>query len=311
MVNKEIINQFLVWLRAGHSGATVSSYFWALRQLEVWLDLTRKEVLKLTVSDFANFLLWLENRGLHSGTRYHYITATRSLWHWLHQQGLVPYSEGLIPIPNRYDVKSHECLTPDEFLRMINYFDEFFPKDLRDKTIISLLFATGVRIGELLSINADDINLTKKMAEIKTFKRKNHRRQIFWDEMTNDILYRWLDVRQKMLEREHVEAGALFIALDANNYGNRISPCAVQRLFRRLRVKCGIDKKITPHSCRHGFATLGSKNNINLVYLQKILGHASIRSTQIYIHPEDKDIEREYHKIYGSSNFRQGLLIKI
>lgn len=311
MVNHEIISQFLVWLRAGHSKETVSSYFWALHQFEKWLNEQRKELLTLTLPDFSNYLFFLENRGLRGGTRSIYITAVRSLWRWLYQQQRVNFSEAMIPVPNRDDVKSYDCLTPDEFLKIISSFDEFFPKDLRDKTIISLLYATGVRLGELLSIDVSAINLENRTAEIKTFKRKKHKRRIFWDDATNILLSKWLETRQRLLNREKVDATALFIALDANKYGERIGRCVVQRIFRRVRAKCGIDKKITPHSCRHGFATLGVKNNINLMYLKEMMGHATIRSTQIYTHLENKDIEREYHKVFDTAHYQQNLLLKI
>jgi site-specific recombinase XerD len=307
MANQEIINQFLVWLRAGHSKETVSSYFWGLHQFENWLDKSRKEITALTIPDFSNYLLSLENRGLRGGTRSIYITAVRSLWRWLHQQQRVKFSEALIPVPNRDDVKSHECLTPDEFKKIMAYFDEFFPKDLRDKTIISLLFATGMRLGEMLSLDVSGIDIENRRTEIKTFKRKNHKRQIFWDDETNVLLAKWLEVRERLLDREKIDATALFIALDTNKYGERIGRCVVQRVFRRVRAKCGIDKRITPHSCRHGFATLGVKNNINIMYLKEMMGHATIRSTQIYTHLENKDIEREYRKIYSVAKYQSGL----
>ncbi|MBI5071842.1 tyrosine-type recombinase/integrase [Candidatus Falkowbacteria bacterium] len=310
MVNHEIINQFLIWLRAGHSGATVSSYFWALRQFEIWLDLRKKEILKMTMPDFPEYHLWLENRGLHSGTRYSYLGTVRTLWRWLYQQQRVNFPETLIPLPNRNDVKSHECLFPDEFLKMISCFDELFPKDLRDKTAISLLFATGLRLGELLSLNVSDMNLEMKTAEVKTFKRKNHKRQIFWDDATNCLLAKWIELRQRLLDHKNMESIALFIALDSNKFGDRLFHHAVQKTFRRIRAKCGIDKKITPHSCRHGFATLGVKNNIKLMYLKEMMGHASIRSTQIYTHLENKDIELEYRKIYSVVNHQQSQLFK-
>lgn len=90
----------------------------------------------------------------------------------------------------------------------------------------------------------------------------------------------------------------LFISLDTKDMGQPIGKCVVQRLFRKLRIKVGITKKVSPHSCRHGFATNAVRKNANLSYLQEMLGHANIKSTMVYVHAKDKDIQDEYKRLF-------------
>ena len=121
---------------------------------------------------------------------------------------------------------------------------------------------------------------------------------MYWDEETNRLLERWLEVRERILGRKDSGTEALFISFNTATDPKRMDRSAVQKTFRAARAKLGIEKRITPHSCRHGFASLGVKRNVNLRYLQVMMGHANIRSTTIYMGYKNSDVESEYRKIF-------------
>lgn len=297
MEDKNVILDFLGWLSIAHSPDTCESYKWALRSFEIWLNGNCKEILQLQQKDFVDYGIYLkETRKVNTGTQAIYFTAIRSLWKWLFKQNLVKFSYDLIPSPKSATDNHYDYLSDQEYNLIINSFDEFYPKDLRDKTIISFLFATGVRLGEMLSIDIFDIDTEKMKGIVKTKKRKNHHREIYWGIETNNLLKKWLEIREKLLERDSIINNSLWINMAPQQFGKRLQKCAVENIFRKKRNELKIEKKITPHSCRHGFGYKALANNVHIRYAQEMLGHAKISTTQIYMRAENKDCEKIYRE---------------
>lgn len=302
----EQISRFLIWLQASHSKATVLSYYYGLRAYQKYLYVINKNVTECTIDDFSNFNLWMEGRQLRGGARNHYMGCVKALWRWLYRQKLVNFEDGLIPLPIRNDTKSYEYLPYDEFSKMANSFGEMYPKELRNKALLFFLYFSGVRLGECLNMNVSDLELDRfddngnaaPRAKITTFKRKNHTRYVYWTEETTRLLRKWLQMRQEILRYNFSDSSALWITLHINDGGSRLHRSEVQRMFRERREKFHVDRRYTAHSCRHGFGYNGVKNNVNLRYLQELMGHAKISSTQVYMQIEQKDVENEYRKIY-------------
>lgn len=295
--NQEFYGQFLDWLKIGHSPATVSSYRWGLKIFIDWLDGTEKEILELKQKDFTDYALYLKDtRQVKGGTQASYFCSARTMWRWLYKQGRVKFNDDCIPVPKADDQEHYPFLTEEELNLILNSFDEFYPKDLRDKTIFAFMFATGVRLGELLSIDAGHIDLEVRKAVVKTEKRRGHEREVYWDERTNELLKKWLEVRSKILGRHNIITGALFINMSSFAFGRRAERCVIQRLFRRKRKELGISKKITPHSCRHGFGHKAVKMEVHPRILQKMLGHAKLNTTMLYMGVADAEVERVYRE---------------
>lgn len=300
------IERFLLWLSAAHSKETVKSYYYGLRSFQKYLYIINKSLVECTLDDFSSFVQWMEERQLRSGARNHYMGCVRSLWRWLYRQSLVPFDENLIPKPPRTDTKSYDYLPEDAFYMIANSFNELIPKELRNKTIIYFLYFSGIRIGECLSIDLTDLELDRiddkgypaPRAKIQTFKRKNHTRFIYWNTETNRLLRKWLEVRQGLLDHNFLKTQALWVSLHQTSQNNRLSRSEVQRIFRERREHFKIDRRYTAHSCRHGFGHNGIKNNLNIRYLQELMGHAKISSTQVYMQVDQKDVENEYRKVY-------------
>ena len=296
--NDEILRDFLRWLNSGHTKATVQSYSDGLRNLRHWLYAEQKAIIGLTLNDITRYSEYLQNRGVRSSTHFHYMTAFKCLWKWLYKQALVSLDPDLILMPC-VTKERRGALMPDEFEAIMKSYDERYPVELRNKLIVCFLYATGLRLGEFLDILLSDIKLGEKCVEVRTYKRKNHRRTVYWDERTQKLLLQWLPLRDDLVAEGGLGHQALFVSMDNNSLGKPIQRCVVQRIFRNVRLKLGMKKKISPHSCRHGFATRGVKANINLSYLKDMLGHANINNTMVYVHQEQKHLQEEYRKIYG------------
>lgn len=299
MMHSSTVARYLQWLASGHSPATVTSYKYGFYALEKWLALENKQIETCSLEDITQFVQSLETMELKDKTRAHYVTCLRSLWKWLDRQALVPFKHDLIPMPIVLDTERRPYLSEDEFARIMGYFDEYFPIELRNKTIVAFLFATGLRLGEMMEIDMDSLDMEERKVNVRTFKRRNHHRDVYWDDETHRLLVKWIDVRAKMLSKFSSASPALFISFNSVDPGKRIERHAVQHIFRNVRSDLKIDKPLSPHSCRHGFATKGVKNEVNIFYLKEMMGHANIQNTMVYTHSDRKDLQAEYKKVFA------------
>jgi site-specific recombinase XerD len=296
MKTDALLDGFIVWLGAGHSKATQQSYYDGLRRFRKWANVHKKPIKEITLTDLSHFILGLEACKLKGATRFSYVTALRSFWRWLHQQGIVSFSEKMIPLPE-YEKDMRDHLLPEEFSAMMAIFDEHFPKDLRNKCMLSFLYDTGLRLGEFLSIDIGAIEMDKRQCIVKTFKRKNHKRAVFWGDETNRLLIGWLDLRHAILKQGNMHTQSLWIGISSQyKIGDRLEKSAVQRMFRNVRAKAGITRRVSVHSCRHGLATELIKSGMSTPHVSRILGHANLNSTMIYTHLDHDDLRDAYRK---------------
>jgi len=294
--NTEIYNKFLDWLKIAHSPATVESYHWALKPLFDWLYGNNLEIVDLTCEDITKYSIYLKDtRGVKTSTLFHYLIALRAIWRWMFRNEYVRLDDSIIEIPKDLDKESYPFILPQEFGKMMSGLDEFYPDQLRSRAILSFLYFTGVRIGELLAIDVSQIDLKNQKATIKTYKRHNVYREVYWGAETTYLLEKWLAVREKILLRCNSSSNALFIAMPpGHTSGERLGKYQVQKMIRRSRNKAGIERQITAHSFRHGFGHRAVEKNINPRYLQIMLGHAKLGTTMIYMGVGDKEVENIY-----------------
>lgn len=160
---------------------------------------------------------------------------------------------------------------------------------LRDMAVLELLFATGLRVSELCSVIAEDINL--KNGFVRVLGKGSRERIIF---ISNADTLSTLRAYQKAYLKEISESGWFF----TNRLGNRLSEQSVRGIIKKYAKMAKLDEHITPHMLRHSFATLMLEEDVDIRYIQNILGHSSITTTQIYTHVslnKQKNIMRKKH----------------
>lgn len=151
----------------------------------------------------------------------------------------------------------------------------------RNRAIVSLLYASGIRVSELCSLRRGDIQSDGSFTVIG---KGNKPRLCFIDERTQRFL-------ESYLQKRHDANPALFTA---TNSGDIMTPGNIQIMFRNILRKSGIDKPVTPHTMRHSFATNLLRNNTNLAYVKEFLGHTNIQTTAMYTHVVNEDLRRLY-----------------
>lgn len=166
-----------------------------------------------------------------------------------------------------------KSLNEDEVKRLIRAVDADTRKRkftrTRDKLILSLLYSSGLRVSELVSLNMNDIDLKERTIRIRG--KGNKDRIVLFDQKTKKLIKDYL--RERTQESEY-----LFL----NRFGKPLTPRYIQIAIKNYAIKAGIKKKVTPHILRHSFATHLLKNGVDIRAIQQLLGHSNLSTTQIY-----------------------------
>ena len=298
----EAKRQFLEYLEIerGRSIKTIENYD---HYLSVFLTFAKIEHPdKLTEELVREFRLWLNRQpGTKVGSRVeplkrrtqnYYLIALRAYLKFLRRRGiesLNPERIELAKVPER----SLDLITPTELKRLLMSPDLTTSIGLRDRAIFELFFSTGLRLSELCALSIDDVDLTRD--EFSVRGKGDKVRVVFLSDEAKRTIAAYLSKRRDM-------ADALFIQYGKNAKAAkdlRLSPRAVQRMFKGCAAKAGITRKVTPHVLRHSFATDLLSNGADLRSVQALLGHANIATTQIYTHVTDKHLRDVHRKFHG------------
>lgn len=298
----EAKRQFLEYLEIerGRSIKTIENYD---HYLSVFLTFAKIENPdKLTEELVREFRLWLNRQpGTKVGSRVeplkrrtqnYYLIALRAYLKFLRRRGiesLNPERIELAKVPER----SLDLITPTELKRLLMSPDLTTSIGLRDRAIFELFFSTGLRLSELCALSIDDVDLTRD--EFSVRGKGDKVRVVFLSDEAKRTIAAYLSKRRDM-------ADALFIQYGKNAKAAkdlRLSPRAVQRMFKGCAAKAGITRKVTPHVLRHSFATDLLSNGADLRSVQALLGHANIATTQIYTHVTDKHLRDVHKKFHG------------
>lgn len=274
------IDNFINYLHAerGLAKNTCQAYRCDLRQCVTYLK--KKRLLswnKLKSSLLTTYLLWLKDAGLKASSISRKLAAIKSFVRFLVAEGFLKSN----PIANLESPKIGsclpKCLTYEEVDSLLGRPDVSTSLGIRDKALLELLYATGIRVSELISIKSCDLDV--KVGFVKVFGKGGKERivpigktAIFW------VLRYMEEVRPKLLKKE--EEKTLFL----NWRGRPLTRQGFFKIIKRYGLLSGIKKSISPHILRHSFATHLLNRNVDLRSLQEMLGHVSITTTQIYTH---------------------------
>lgn len=244
-----------------------------------------RELESLTLQDIRKWKQWLD-KGRCPSTVRGYIICLRMVIKYHKLNGLNCIDHELIPVPKRV-IKVPEYLTSEEVDKFIEQASKPIRgysklNRLRNQAIISLLYASGIRVSELCKLDRGSVRDDKFTVVGKGGKA----RLCFVDARTKLLLHKYLASRTD-------NHPALFIS---NQNGLRITPNNIQRTFLIISGRYG--KQYHPHLLRHSFATNLLQNNCNMRYTQVMLGHSSLATTEIYTHVVDRDLQEVYAKFH-------------
>lgn len=227
---------------------------------------------------------------LKKNTQSYYIISLRNFLKFLIKNGYHVLSPDIIELP-RLSTRQIDILEYTDLERLLDAPDIRDLRGLRDKSILEMLFSTGLRISELCAL---DRYINFSNGEFTIRGKGEKLRIVFVSSRARDALAHYLEKRTDTEK-------ALFISLTrSGNVVGRITPRAIQRLFRFYTTKAGIvDIRVTPHSLRHQFATDLLANGADLRSVQELLGHQNVTTTQIYTHVTNKELKNIHQHFHG------------
>ncbi|MDD3498632.1 MAG: tyrosine-type recombinase/integrase [Candidatus Moranbacteria bacterium] len=294
-----LLRDFLEYIEIdlGRSQKTIENYEHYLRR---FLDFSKavypRDINLPTVKKYRLFLNRFQNENgeeLKKVTQNYHVIALRNFLKYMSKQDIETLSAEKIEV-GRNPQKEVEFLEPEEVERMLKGSSGSDLKNLRDRSILELLFSAGLRVSELSSLNRDHINL--KTQEFSVRGKGGKIRIVFVSDTAKEALKKYLDKRIDI-------DPALFIRTRKNGELKeddlRLTPRSIQRIVKRCAKKAGIVKDVHPHTLRHSFATDLLANGADIRSVQAMLGHSSITTTQIYTHVTNKqlkDIHKKFHR---------------
>ena len=250
-----------------YSPSTVRTYLTCLKNFFAYFKNHNTET--LSKEELLNYLEYLVQKGYSKSAQNQHINAIKFYYEKYLEKEKQYY---FIDRPIK-DKKLPVVMSKEEVQQLLNQVH-----NLKHKTILILIYSCGLRISELINLKIKDIDSKRMLIQIRNSKG-NKDRQV---QLTNQIL-----VLIKKYYKSYFPKEFLFNGM----HGGKYSSASIQKIIKRMALRAGIRKNITPHTLRHSFATHLLEDGIDIRYIQTILGHSNIQTTQIYTHVSSKHLK--------------------
>lgn len=234
------------------------------------------------------YLAWLGAQGYARGSVARRVAEVRSFGSYLQREGWLAGSPFLSLRAPKQGRRLPDVLSVEETVALLSQPDLRTPQGLRDRTILEVLYAGGLRVSELVGLDITDIDLAR--GEVRVLGKGDKERIALLGEPAVHWLRAYLAEARPRLVGAPGAGAAVFV----NRRGGRLTARSVQSLLRQYTIMAGIDKRITPHVLRHTFATHLLDGGADLRVVQELLGHAQLSTTQVYTHVSRSQVRGVY-----------------
>lgn len=283
------INDYLDYLEVikKHSGYTINNY---KNDLVQFLEFNNKKILNIDRNVVNKYMQYLHDKKVSKSTISRKLSSLRNFYNYLYKEGMVEKNYfSMIKNPKK-DNGLPKLVKEVDIDKMFMVPDIRNPLGQRNLLIIRMLYATGVRVSELVNISLEDININERT--IRIFGKGSKERMVVFGNHTKDILELYLDDGRHKLSNN--SNNYLFL----NKDGKRLSDRYVRNIINDIIFKASIEMHVSPHMLRHTFATGMLNNGADLVSVKEMLGHESLNTTSIYTHVSDDKIREIYNKAH-------------
>ena len=291
--NNQYLKDYLEYLKyqKNYSDYTVLSY---QNDIDEFLEYLNREVLNfkdIEYSDLRFYLMYLkEEKNDNNSSIDRKLSALRGFYKYLANEGIVKSNVFSLVSGPKKEKKLPRYFEYNELEELFNVPDSETALGQRDLLLLELLYATGVRVGELTNIKIKDIDLSSK--SILILGKGNKERIVTYGDYCEEILKRYLNDGYILLNTKDSEY--LFL----NKNGGELTERGVRYILDQIIKQTSINKNISPHMIRHSFATHLLNEGCDLTTVQKLLGHESIKATQIYTHVTTDRLREVYYNSF-------------
>ncbi len=273
------------------SGNTVASYLRDIRQFAGWLhEEEETEVVDAAQLHIQNFLEHLESEGRSAATRSRALASLKNFYSYVVSAGFLAESPVKDVKVDRGEKKLPQILTNREIELLLAQPSSVDPKGIRDKAMLEVMYATGIRVSELIGLDISDVHLESGVIKCRS-DRKARTVHLYPDALKALGAY-IREVRNSLLADPG--ESALFV----NIGGARMSRQGFWKILKHYQTTARIEKEITPHTLRHSFAVHMLENGADLGSVQELMGHSDISSTQMYTQMVDQHLKQVYARCH-------------
>ena len=298
--SKNYLKYFLSYLEVerNFSKHTLRAYSSDIMAFLIWLD--ERHLDEIKYSNLKEYLLFLYKFNYSKTTMSRKISSIRTFYKYLFREKLTD-SNPVIGINSpKKQKKLPEVLTEQEISQILNQVDISTPAGFRNRTILELLYATGMRVSELCSLTFQNLNLDND--EITVFCICQKERIVLISKRAKDYLSDYIRTTRSLVAKGFEVSKNPDAPVFINNTGYKLQPQTVRSVLKKIMESLELPKHVTPHKFRHSFATKMLENGADLRIVQELLGHASITNTQIYTHVTAKKLQQTYELSHPRAN---------
>ncbi len=287
LMNQEVAS-FLLFLEkeVNMSENTIISYQKDLKDFFKFLDMVKVTYLNVNRYVVRDYLKYLDEKKLKNSTIARRISAIRTFYNYELSLGKVK-SNIFNDIRNpKIEKKLPNFLSYEELAKIFASIDTDTDTGLKKRLIVEMLYATGVRVSELVNIKVSDINKSNK--SIRVMGKGKKMRIVYFGEYAEEYLNRYLT--------KNINKGSKYLFVNANNEKMQIEE--VEVMIKKIVKDLALKTHVTPHTLRHTFATHLLNNGTDIKTVQELLGHASLNTTGIYTHVSNERLKEVYLKVF-------------
>lgn len=290
----DLITEFLRYLLIdkGYSENTIESY---KRDLDKFLEYNKNTSIdNISNEDLKKYIKYLNDNGLNEKSIARNISSLKSFYKFLVISKYVSSNTSDSLYLPKIKKSLPSTLTEEEVISLldIELTDNF---SYRNKAMLELLYATGLRVSELINLKLQDVDFSQDI--IRTFGKGSKERIIPIGDYAKEYLEKYIyEYRSSMLKKENNE----YIFL--NNHGKQMTRQGFFKIIKKIAKEKGINKELSPHTLRHSFASHLLKYGADLRTIQELLGHSDISTTQIYTHITNEELKQNYNEFHPHGN---------
>jgi len=279
-----LINEFIKYIVSkNYSEKTLLSY---INDLYYFYIFVKKDLDKVNYEDIKDYIEYLNLQKEKSSSIRRKISSLKSFYKFLYKKGFMnkkDYPLAKVTLP-KLEKKLPKFIYYNDLLEIISESNN--SKDnIRDRLIIEMLYATGVRVSELVNIKVSDIDFNNRRIVVNG--KGNKERIVYYGEYAEEVLKEYLDVHIR-------NSDYLF----ANSKGGKLTDRGVRYIIDKIMDKLSVKVHVTPHVLRHTFATDMLNNGCDIKVVQELLGHSSLKATEIYTHVTNERLKEVYYKYF-------------
>lgn len=294
-MSDELIERFLEFIKfeKGLSQNTVSAYKRDLSQYLEFIRKINKDIHTITSQDITEFLWQLKERNLKTNSIYRKSSCIAQFHKFLIAEEITKNNPIESVSRPKLQRKLPQVLSYEEVEKLLNFVPKKKFNDIRNKAMLEVLYATGMRVSELVNLKFNQLDIANKY--IRVVGKGSKERIVLLNPKSIHALKEWLAIRERKFSNKIASEYKEYVFL--SKLGRPISRVDFWEQLKNYVRQAGITKNVSPHTLRHSFATHMLKYGADLRVVQELLGHADISTTQIYTHI-DKQHLKEIHKKY-------------